>query len=74
MAMCSPLGGTIGSSRGCSGGVLCIGAINTILDKQVFRSHASESKDIIDAEESIPPLEVGKAVTMVSTLVKLNDN
>ncbi len=74
MAMCSPLFGTIGSPRGCSGGVLCIDASNTIQDEQWVRSQVSGPKEIIDPEESIPPLEVGKAVTMVSTSVKLNDN
>ncbi len=74
MPMCSPLVGTIGSPRGCSGGVLCIDASNAIQDEQLFRSQVSKSTEIIDPEELIPPVEVGKALTMVSTSVKLDDN
>ncbi len=70
MATCSPLGGTVGCPKGCSGGGLCIDASNKIKDKLLVRSLISESKEIV---EPIPPLETGKVLTMVSASVKLND-
>ncbi len=70
MTTCSPLGGTVGCPKDCSRGELCIDASNKIKDKLLGRSHISESKEIA---ETIPPLEAGKALTMVSAPVKLND-
>ncbi len=70
VATCSPLGGTVGCPKDCSGGGLCIDASNKIKDKLLVRSLISESKEIV---EPIPPLEAGKVLTMVSASVKLND-
>ncbi len=38
-----PLGVTIGSDRGCSGGLLCIDATNATQNEQLARPHVSES-------------------------------
>ncbi len=70
IATCSPLGDTVGSHRNCSGGGLFIDACNTTEDALLVRSHISESKEIAPP---IPLLEAGKALTMVSASVKLNN-
>ncbi len=70
MATCSPLGRTVGSHRDCSVGGLCVDASNTTNYELFVMSRISESKEIA---EPIPPLEAGKALTMVSASVKLND-
>ncbi len=48
MATCSPLGGTVGCPKDCSGGGLCINASNQIKDKLLVRSLISESKEIVE--------------------------
>ncbi len=71
MATWSPLCANVGSTRDCSGGGLCIDAINTTKDELLGRSHISESKEIT---EPMPPLKAGKTLSRASASVKFKDN
>ncbi len=69
----SPLGGTIKGPSGCRRGWLRTDATNLTKGELEVRSYVSDSIEINDDEEPIPQLEAGKAVTMVSKSVKLNN-